>query len=82
MSTEYSKTDVNGNKFYFSDETMMVYHRENGPAIEFSDGSTCWYRNGLLHRENGPAVVFSMGMQSWWVDGKPLTEAEIADRIK
>ena len=32
-------------------------HRENGPAIEYEDGSKEYYQKGLLHREDGPARV-------------------------
>jgi hypothetical protein len=33
-----------------------LYHRTDGPAIEWTDGSYFWYMKGLLHRTNGPAV--------------------------
>ena len=31
-------------------------HREDGPAMIFPDGLTCWYYEGNLHREGGPAI--------------------------
>lgn len=31
-------------------------HREDGPAVEYADGSKYWYQNGELHREDGPAI--------------------------
>ena len=31
-------------------------HREDGPAIEDSDGDKYWYLNDKLHREDGPAI--------------------------
>ena len=31
-------------------------HREDGPAIEYSDGTRAWWSNGLRHRDDGPAI--------------------------
>jgi hypothetical protein len=31
-------------------------HREDGPAVEWTNGSKSWYLNGNLHREDGPAI--------------------------
>jgi hypothetical protein len=47
-----------------------LYHRDDGPAIEWSDGSREWYVNGKNHRLDGPAVEWSDGGREWWVDGK------------
>ena len=47
-----------------------VLHREDGPAVEYADGSVKWYFNGKLHRDDGPAVINpKMGME-WYKDGK------------
>ena len=45
-------------------------HREDGPAIIFSDRNKAWYRNGKLHREDGPADVYPDGREHWYIDGK------------
>ena len=45
-------------------------HRENGPAIEYADGTKCWYKNGKLHREDGPAVQGISGYKEWHLNGK------------
>jgi hypothetical protein len=45
-------------------------HREGGPAIEYFDGSKCWYLDGLRHREGGPAIEYSSGYKAWLVHGK------------
>ena len=45
-------------------------HREDGPAVEQSDGTKSWYRNGNLHREDGPAVEWSDGTKFWYRDGE------------
>lgn len=47
-------------------------HREDGPAVEWANGSRKWCQNGLLHREDGPAVVFWDGRKGWWIRGAPL----------
>jgi hypothetical protein len=46
-----------------------AFHRLNGPAIEYPDGSKWWYRNGRLHRDDGPAVELAHTIQ-WWRDGR------------
>ena len=45
-------------------------HRENGPAIEWSNGDKVWYKEGKRHRENGPAVEYSDGSKWWYKEGK------------
>jgi len=62
-----------GNKYWYLDGKL---HREDGPAIEFSNGDKSWYLDGKLHREGGPAVEFSNGSKVWYINGKRLTEAE------
>ena len=44
-------------------------HREDGPAVEWSDGGEEWYLNGQRHRTDGPAVIFTDGTKSWWLNG-------------
>jgi len=46
------------------------YHREDGPAIEFTDGTKCWYFHGQRHRLNGPAIECSDGEEFWYYHGK------------
>lgn len=46
-----------------------ILHRQDGPAIEWEDGSFQWYKNGFLHRENGPAVTSGKN-QYWYFNGK------------
>jgi hypothetical protein len=45
-------------------------HRENGPAIEFANGSKEWYLNGKYHRTDGPAIENESGYKEWYLDGK------------
>jgi hypothetical protein len=43
-------------------------HREDGPAVEWPDGTKFWYLNGQYHREDGPAVEWADGMKEWWLN--------------
>jgi len=44
-------------------------HRENGPAVTYSNRLAVWYINGKRHREDGPAVSW-YGDKKWYVNGK------------
>jgi hypothetical protein len=44
------------------------YHREDGPAVEFSDGYKFWYLHGKLHREDGPAIDWAASKE-FWING-------------
>jgi len=57
-------------------------HREDGPAIEWFNGSKSWYLNGNLHREDGPAIECSNGDKAWYIKDKQLTEEEFNNRKK
>jgi len=67
--------DDNGNIFWHKWETIKL-HREDGPAIEWNDGSKWWYLNGKLHREDGPACEDVSGAKSWYLNDKRLSEEE------
>lgn len=47
-------------------------HREDGPAVEFSNGNREWWQNGQLHREGGPAIERLNGYKEWWLHGRRL----------
>ena len=53
-----------------------AFHREDGPAVEYSNGTKYWWVNGRLHREDGPAIEYADGSKRWYVDGEYLTESE------
>jgi hypothetical protein len=74
MKTQYIKIDEAGNTFYYSDKDLSVYHREDGPAVEYHDGMKEWHRNGELHREDGPAVIYKYGSTEWYRNGKKHRE--------
>ena len=51
-------------------------HREDGPAVEYSNGFKYWYKNGHLHREDGPAIERTNGDKEWSLNGKLLTKEQ------
>ena len=61
------KIDSFGTKRWWSNDK---YHREDGPAIEYTDGSKEWYLNGKLHRINAPATEYINGNKEWYLNGK------------
>ena len=62
--------------FHYKSQTHTLYHREDGPAIEFANGEKRWYLNGNLHREDGPAKIFTNNNKEWWLNGKECSEKE------
>ena len=57
-------------------------HRENGPALEFENGSKSWWKHGKRHREDGPAVEWADGDKEWWLNGGQVTEEEVMGKSK
>lgn len=58
--------------FYYKDKTRKTYHRIDGPAAVWENGTLWWYRNGKVHRVDGPAVLRPTAKE-WYVDGIPIT---------
>jgi hypothetical protein len=58
--------------WYLNDEL----HREDGPALEWPNGSKGWFLHGMLHREDGPAIEEPNGSRGWYLYGQQLTEEE------
>jgi hypothetical protein len=73
--TNYIKYEVrvyaDGDKFWFLNG---LRHREDGPAIDESNGRKAWFLNGKRHREDGPAIERSNGYKAWWLNGKQHRE--------
>ena len=57
-------------------------HREDGPAIEYANGTKFWYLNGKRHREDGPAIKWANEDKFWYLNDKELTEQEHAAQTK
>jgi hypothetical protein len=47
---------------------MYQYHRVDGPATVWIDGTELWYINGKLHRTDGPAIYGNDRHQLWFID--------------
>ena len=45
-------------------------HREDGPAIEYANGTKAWFVDGKRHRKDGPAIEQGDGTKAWFVNGK------------
>ena len=76
MKERYIYIDKYGDKSYYKDKSMNIYHRLDGPAVELSNGSKSWYVDGKRHRLDGPAIEDADGYKSWYVDGKFLSEKQ------
>lgn len=79
--TEYMVvSQVDGRVEYLSRRTLTLVgnkallHREDGPAIMYSDGYQEWRSYGALHRKDGPARIDPVdNTQDWYVMGKRVT---------
>ena len=58
----------NGDKYWFLNSN---YHREDGPAVEYADGTKEWWMYGKRHRDTDlPAIVEINGCKKWYKEGK------------
>jgi hypothetical protein len=46
------------------------YHRDDGPALEYPNGTKIWYRHGRTHRDDGPAMEWADGTKAWFRNGE------------
>jgi len=72
------KTTSDGTKNWFLNGK---HHREDGPAVEYTNGDNHWFLHGKRHREDGPAVELAGGYKYWFLHGKELTEEEFNKKI-
>ena len=63
-------TEVIVLKNYVKYKVRGKLHREDGPAIEHTDGSKEWYRFWKFHRIDGPAREVANGNKEWWIFGE------------
>jgi hypothetical protein len=68
--------DEDGSKYWMLPNGIL--HREDGPAVETSNGVKFWYINGLMHREDGPGIETSDVCCTlyWAANGIEYTEQE------
>ena len=78
MKTYTVKVDSNGDRFWHNEKNQL--HREDGPAVEYTNGYKSWWINGKYHREDGPAIEYTSGNKEWWINGNELTEEEFNNR--
>jgi hypothetical protein len=76
MQEQYIWIDIDETKRYYKDKAMTIFHRTDGPAVEWDDGSKIWYVDGKLHRLDGPACEYADGDKEWFFDGKLLTKKQ------
>ena len=57
-------------------------HREDGPAIEYTNGTKQWWVNGKLHREDGPAVEWASGTKHWYINGMQLAQEGLRAKVE
>ena len=81
MKEQFIHINEYGTKRHYSDREMKIRHREDGPAVEYTNGHKSWYIDGKLHREDGPAVECVDGSKVWYINGKRLTEEEFDARM-
>jgi hypothetical protein len=62
-----------GTKSWFKDDKL---YREDGPSVEYANGSRYWYINDELHRDDGPAVENANGTVGWYLNGVEYAEEE------
>ena len=58
--------DAKGNVFWW---VGGMRSREDGPAIEWANGTKEWWLNGKRHREGAPAKIYYDGRKEWWLNG-------------
>jgi len=71
MSKSICRTYPDGNRWWCIEGTT-IFHREDGPSIEYYNGNKCWYVNGKCHRKDGPAVEYANGNKEWYYNGEKL----------
>lgn len=67
---KYDVTVDNSGAVRFYKPGTEVYHRLDGPAVEYTYGDKFWFQNDLLHRLDGPAFESPSGCKAWYQYGK------------
>jgi len=69
-----------GNKVWYDSDGK--FHRDDGHAVEWTDGGKFWLKHGKYHREDGPAVKWASGNKAYYLEGIQYTEEEYWEKIK
>jgi hypothetical protein len=51
MTPQYILINEFGSKYYHKDKEMTILHREDGPAVEWTNGVKYWYLNDVSYTE-------------------------------
>lgn len=57
-----------GTRRYYNNAGEL--HRDDGPAVEYADGSKAWFQNGKRHRIGGAAAEYTDGCKAWYQNGQ------------
>ena len=76
MNKPECKTYLSGDKVWYLNGK---FHREDGPACEYTNGNKHWYLDGKRHREDGPACELANGDNYWYLNGEPVDPETIVD---
>jgi ribosomal protein L24E len=68
MNDSIKSIDLKRDEFWKNE--IGEYHRLDGPACIWADGTQAWFVNGKYHRLDGPAYIGKDGTQSWFVNDK------------
>lgn len=60
----YKIKDQNGTIIYYNSKNKI--HRDDGPAVEYANGTKEWARDGRFYRARGPAIEDSDGTKRWY----------------
>ena len=83
----YVTVDDLGNSRWYKDAKCTVLHRENGPAVDCTNGHKEWWQNDQLHRIDGPAIEYTRGTTVWYQNGQlhrtdgPAIEYSDGDKV-
>ena len=66
----YVTVDDLGNSHWYKGAKCTVLHRENGPAVDCTNGHKEWWQNDQLHRIDGPAIEWRDGDKRWFQNGQ------------
>ena len=58
------EVDMRGTRWYYNSANQL--HRDEGPAVEYADGTKLWYQNGQLQRTDGPAIINRRRDKYWY----------------
>ena len=79
MSQPEMRVGPDGSKFWYLHGKR---HREDGPAVEYSNGSKEWYLNGKFHREDGPAIERPNGQKRWFFNNEEVSWEQVFRQAK